>query len=225
MHKRTNPAVTLFCFLFLGTPGSALAHPVAFAGATAVQFFSDNQMREAQVYYSPSARVSVGGRYLNLDLAGRKSDVLVAGANFLAKRWNAADSQANLYLGAAAGGERRQGSSAFGALRPTKTNPVALFELDSDWESREFYVSAQARAVPSSGTKPLYSGYTRFGFSPYVAEYGSLHTWIILEVSRMSHSGMKTEVTPLIRLFQKNVLFEIGRSLENDWKFNFMVHL
>lgn len=214
MTKLVKITLTLG-FSLLGAPGFVAAHPVAYEGATAVQFFSDNQMREFQTYYSPSPRVSIGGRYLNFDLPDRKSDVILGGANFLVNRWNAADSQANLYLGAAFGGE----------IRSPTFRRMSLFELNADWESRKLYLATQTRALPSSGSDTLYSSYARFGFSPYVAEYGSVHTWLILEVARMTHSGMGTQVTPLVRLFHKNVLIEIGRSLDNNWKFNFMVHL
>jgi hypothetical protein len=209
--------MALTCWaLFIQT---AQAHPVAFEGATAVQFFSDVRMREVQLYHSITSRHSLGTRYIRLGSGEEKRDLALGGANWLLHRWNRDSSQANVYLGGALGN----------TWNTTRSGMTGLFEIDTDWESRQYYVAAQFRGIEpigkSRGERSIYSGYARVGFAPYVAEYGDIHTWVILEVDRMTRSGMSTQVTPLLRFFHRNVLFEIGRSFDDNWKFNFMIHL
>jgi hypothetical protein len=64
----------------------------------------------------------------------------------------------------------------------------------------------------------------RAGFAPYLAEFNELNAWFILEANHMNKGMSDVEITPLIRLFYKNILIESGSSFKGDVQFNFMVH-
>lgn len=66
----------------------------------------------------------------------------------------------------------------------------------------------------------------RVGLAPYVAEFGALHTWLMLQVDQRPQAlideGMEEfTVTPLLRFFKGPVLIEIGWSTNNEALFNF----
>lgn len=196
-------------------PVLAFAHPVAYQGATAVQFFSEQTMREGQIYYSFRPYAAGGARHLELSLPNRESKLDLGGFNFLLKRWNEVDSQANIYASAAYGSE---------SVRAGTRSGTALFDLDLDWESRKYYTALLARTTQFSDAGPLHYYSARAGIAPYLAEYGEIQSWLILEASKTVEAGGDVEITPLVRVFYKNFLFEVGRSFSNDFKFNFMVH-
>ena len=89
------------CVALLGTLLSAdsIAKPIAFAGGTtAMVEYGAGTMEEAQIFFAPSHRYSVGGGYLKLesDVDGRERSIAYARANLLVKRWNLEAAQANV---------------------------------------------------------------------------------------------------------------------------------
>lgn len=210
---KVTPLAALALF---ASPLFALAHPVAYEGATIIQFYTDTITREGQLYYSVKPYLALGARHIEMSLPHRESKIHLAGANFLLKRWNATDSQANIYLSTGYGIEEVGGKGNSG---------IGLLDADIDWESRKYYVAVLARTLQFSDFGPTHTYIARAGIAPYLAEYGEIQSFLILEASRTVEARRVTEITPMVRVFYKNVLWEIGRGFSGDWKFNLMVHL
>lgn len=158
-----------------------------------------------QVDHTLNRQVAVGAYLLTENEGDRRAiGVLV---NVLLLRKNKADSQANVYLMAGAGPSWVKQTN--GLAREARASGFA--GVEADWETRRYFIGS-ATKVSIVGDDTEVGWRTRVGVAPYVAESGSLHTWLMLQVGRSAIPGRKTEVTPVVRLFKGPVLFEAGLS-------------
>lgn len=136
--------------------------------------------------------------------------------NFLLKRWNELDSQANIYLSIGHGGEKVK----------TSFKDTSILALEADWESRKYYVSAKEDVLLSNRDSGLnvYQTKLRAGFAPYLAEFNEINTWFILQTDFSNKMEEEFKLTPFVRFFYHNVLTEFGVSSKGDAQFNLMVH-
>lgn len=195
----------------------AHAHPVAFAGSYSIMTWNSQEMSDWMFTHSFTSRFSTTARYLRLGTEEGERTFYMPQVNFLLKRWNELDSQANIYLSAGHGGEKLKSSYS--------TISSAAFE--ADWESRKYYVSFKEDVLIShkDSSKNIYQTKMRVGFAPYLAEFDEMNSWFILQVDKNNKSESKSiKVTPFIRMFYHNVLTEFGASSKGDAQFNFMVH-
>lgn len=197
------------CALLALTPVVAEARPVSYAGGTMAMTSNDPWSNSAMLLYSPTAKFSVGPfldhyRETNGELYGLQ-------ANYLAKRWNMPDSQGNLFLLSGLG---RTSDAEFGGYAG----------LEADWEDRRYYVSYENRyTFAGDDVKQEYQQKARVGIAPYVAEYGGLHTWLMLQVDHMPEDKDHVTVTPLVRIFKDAYLGELGMSNHGEMMFNLTV--
>lgn len=208
--------------LFLLPAKSLWAHPVVFAGGTALTYTSDGHSRDFTAGYSLTHRLSLNFRYLDLvntsevdasESASKskstRGDVIhFAQVNVLAKRFNMPASQGNIYLGAGVGDKDH-----------------SLFRIDADWEDRKYYIASAYEKVFERSNRKAEVSKVRLGFAPYVADSGMIHSWLIMQYSRNSIAEPRDSVTPILRLFHRNVLFEIGSSFRGDAFLTLMTHI
>lgn len=201
---------------FLLVAQEAQAHPVAFAGSYSIMTWNSEEMSEWMLIHSFTAQNAVMARYVRLNTEDGERTFYLPQANFLVKRWNELDSQANIYLSVGHGGEKIKDSYK-------STSAIAV---DADWESRKYYVSFKEDILISHKNpgSSIYLTKVRAGFAPYLAEFNELNTWFILQAETINKSEETFTLTPLIRLFYKNVLTEAGVSSRGQAQFNFMVH-
>lgn len=166
--------------------------------------------------HSFTSKFSLAARYLRLQTKEGERTFYVPQANFLLKRWNELDSQANVYLSLGHGGEKINSSFK-------NTSSAAI---EADWESRKYYVSFREDTLFShqNSDRNIYQTKVRAGFAPYLAEFDEMNTWFILQADTSNKMGDEFKLTPFIRLFYHNVLTEFGVSSKGDAQFNFMVH-
>jgi hypothetical protein len=128
-------------------------------------------------------------------------------------RWNLPDAQANAWLVAGLGAVR---GNDFGGTR-------TLFApgLQLDYETTRIYFAAFGRLYRAKDIRHDY-GALRAGFSFYEAEYDETQPWLVVEARRMRGLSEKTEITPMLRLINKNFFVEAGVSTEGLARFNFM---
>ncbi len=132
--------------------------------------------------------------------------------NFLLKRWNELESQANIYL------------SLGGGVEVGKKN-VGYVAVDLDWESRDYYVAYETQAiVRNKNEEDIIRSKARIGFAPYRGGFEELNSWVIAEVTKDSDSIKEYDLTPFVRFYYRNILTEFGTSMNGEYKFNFMVH-
>ena len=188
------------------------AHPVIYKGGWVYQGTFMPMMSKMRFGHSLSSRYALVANSSWFKDFDNYRDYTV-GMNFLLKRWLQKDSQGNIYGGAHLG--RYHGDSKSGNLGN-------LF-LMADWESRSHYVVAQSKTYHFSGETKF--DYTfRYGFAPFVAGMNTLQTWLILQAYYFEQQSKEVIVTPMIRFFYRNVLWETGYSTKGHSFLTLMVH-
>lgn len=207
---RTPPilasAITVAALCGFASPVEA--RPVSYPGGVTIITENDGVRNFVLLHYTPRADYSVGLRIEHID----DIDATLIGpqVNYLVKRWNGEDSQANIYVFAGVGG-----------VTGDVEGPAGFVTVSSDWETRQLFVSYAARGVFIDDVEDQLRQTARAGFAPYVAEAGGLHTWIMVQVDRFDGRNDDWKVTPLLRFFKGSALAEVGVSLDGDPLVNF----
>ena len=187
---------------------AAEARPVSYEGGwTAIQE-TDRQSTAAWIHYTPHPKWSLGWR-TEWD---RQDDILFNGAQatYLARRWFGEDSQGNLYLFGGAGVAEGLDDNPAGA------DAAGFAGLMADWETRRWFVSYEARYADFGNAGDGAMQAARLGVAPYVADFGELHTWLMVELDQRSANDEPVGVTPLVRFFKGPMLIELGYSVTDD---------
>lgn len=191
-----------------GAAKTALARPVTYAGGWMLMQMNDPFMNSAMAIYSPTARLGVGPVFEHWrDLDANFAGVQV---NALLRRWNGPDYQGNFYLLSSFG--RASGNGNAGA--------AANVGIEADWENRRWFTSFENRVTMAEDITREYTQKGRIGVAPYIAEYGSLHTWLMLQVDHRPEDRDEVTVTPLVRVFKGAWLGEAGINNKGGVMFN-----
>lgn len=163
-------------------------------------------------HYSPSYKYSVGYKAEYI----RKNQIALNGVqlNNLLKRWNLPAAQGNVYLKTSAGHAKSSvGNEAYGFIG-----------IAGDFETRKYFTSYENRYYKSDGNIiGHFEQSARIGMAPYVAEYGNLHTWLMLQIDHQPEfEGDEVITTPLVRLFKGLHMVEFGVSSNKRFLFNFI---
>ena len=194
---------------------SAQSRPVSYPTGWTVMTMNDGDRFSTHIHYSPTVFYSVGykAEYWRED----EFQVHALQINNLIKRWNKRHSQANLYLKSGAG----IAISDLGQFN-NQVDPVFYTGIAADWETRRYFVSYENRATVSSEITDNFRQKARLGIAPYIAEFGKIHTWLMLEARHAPEADEKFIVTPLIRLFKGPGLFELGYSSNENLLLNYV---
>jgi hypothetical protein len=180
------------------------AKPIAFAhGTTVMAEYGAGTMTEAQVFYAPTFRYSLGGGHLSLnsDLNENTRDITYLRLNYLPKRWNLEAAQANVFVWGSVGSAHIGGGGDQFAW-----NVGGQF----DYETRRIYASLRSDLHEA----PAYShriDTLQLGVAPYEHDYGTLAVWFVIQARRYTgnlYDG--TEWAALLRLFKRNAWIEAG---------------
>jgi hypothetical protein len=174
-----------------------------------------SDMTDANVSYSMSSRWALGVNYWRFenDQAIEREWQLMK-LNHLLWRHNGEDSQANIYLHTGLG--RFENGNG-----PGRTGWLGGVEMD--WETRRHFVSLKYMQLGSpDGDNHL--TVARLGLSPTLADFKSLQTWAMLQAWYAPWSDKTVTLTPLLRFFYNNILWEMGSTLKGDWMLTLMVH-
>lgn len=190
---------------------SAIARPISYSGGTTVMQSNDAIMNSIHVHYSPSYKYSIGykGENWRVDDITANSIQL----NNLVKRWNMPAAQGNIYL-----------KTNFGNAHKSSENEVfGAAGIMADFETRKYFISYENGYQESSGNMlSMFYQKARIGIAPYVADYGNLHSWLMLQVQHQpKYNGSEQIITtPLIRVFKGMYLAEFGVSSNKRFLFN-----
>lgn len=192
---------------------SGLAREVSYSGGTTIMQKNNSIKNSIHLHYSPTYQYSVGykGEYY------RNERITLNGIqlNNLLKRWNLPAAQGNIYI-----------KSGLGNAEQKNINKLYGFtSLATDFETRKYFISYQNSYYKSAGQIiNQFEQSAMIGFAPYVANYGSLHSWLMLQISHIpKDSDSQIIATPLIRLFKSNHLIEFGISSNKKILFNFIM--
>lgn len=225
----------------------AHGRPIVYAHSTTVMAdFSAGAMHEAAISYAPRHNWSFGLGHMMLEshTRGYYEDFNYARLNYLAKRWNRAASQANVWLWGGVGnsnltdyvpetlipGEPIPGDD-HGHVDPTlvpgywRERQAVSWHTGGqiDYETRRLYSALKSEYY----TSRLFShrvDTVQLGFAPYEHDVDSLATWFV--VSGVRHTGGshdETEWALLLRFFKKRAWLEAGSTTEGKLRANLMV--
>lgn len=185
-----------------------MARPVSYPGGTTFMQMNNVDVSSIHLHYSPAVNYSIGykGEYW------RDEEWQFHGIqfNYLINRWNKPSSQANFYLKSGLGMTDDYQFAAFSG--------IAL-----DWEDRRFFTLYENRLYEAGHINRFFTQKARIGIAPYIGDYGDLHTWLMIQVDHKPEKDDSITITPLIRLFKKEYLVELGVSEGGDALFNFII--
>lgn len=204
-------------FLLLGAVISiskASAHPVAYQGATGVMTWNQPFMSDHWITYSFKPNMAIAGRFMRMEMDEGQQNYSGLQLDYLVKRWNGDDHQANIYV--YGGG---------GAVDFSGSNGGAYFGgFEADAEDRKYFSLIKAEYMRTTVGEDFGHIEGRLGIAPYEAEYNEVASWFMVQAQWHPSLQKKLVVTPLARIFYKSFLLETGVSLDGDWMTNFMFH-
>ena len=193
--------------VFIILLSSISAHPVIFKNGKVFWVSQTPSFNDIRFGVSQTSNWLIGGRVLE----DRKSNETFAliNNNYLAKRWNSRNSQANIYLLSSVGVNTKNSKS------------MGTFGLHGDWENRQLMVMQMLEYY--SHTSSWVSS-SRLAYSPYTVDYSKMSTWLIAQYRiEYNNDEFSYMFIPVVRFFKGNYLLEIG-SNGNDSFFTFMTH-
>lgn len=193
--------------VFIILLSSISAHPVIFKNGKVFWASQTPSFNDIRFGVSQTSNWLIGGRVLE----DRKSNETFAliNNNYLAKRWNSRNSQANIYLLSSVGVNTKNSKS------------MGTFGVHGDWENRQLMVMQMLEYY--SHTSSWVSS-SRLAYSPYTVDYSKMSTWLIAQYRiEYNNDEFSYMFIPVVRFFKGNYLLEIG-SNGNDSFFTFMTH-
>ncbi|MBL7664269.1 MAG: hypothetical protein JNM93_03995 [Bacteriovoracaceae bacterium] len=202
-------------FMALFSSYAAFAHPVSYKGATTLMTWSQPFLSDTWLVYSASPNYAFAARTMRMQMKdGEDSYLYMPQFDYLLKRWNETDLQANIYV-----------YGGYGGLRANdKTGTVGLVGFEIDAEDRKYYASLKYESMFSSLGEDIQQTVVRVGIAPYEAEYNELTSWFMLQAQYHPNLAREFALTPLARFFYKSALLEAGSSFKGDWMINLMFH-
>ena len=199
----------------------ATAGPMGFKDSYMMMGDFNNNWRESFINYAitPRDASGVGATYMRSDDKTKTRTLEEVTYTRLLERWNMPHSQANLWfvggIGALQGED--EGINGDKSFNKTMFTPGVQF----DYETTRIYFQATHRLYRASEINHDFTS-VRAGFSFYETEYDKTQPWFILEVRNMNGLSDKVEVTPMLRLINKNFFVEAGVNNSREPRFNFM---
>lgn len=197
-----NPRLAIFAALPV-----ALAVPAARAqmvSAPDMGFLRTELTRDmlyTEAGYSLTPVLAAGPAWYRIDGPGGPTlDAFTANVNGLAWRQNHRDSQANLYLGAGAGGL---------LVDKTTEEAVGAGLIQADWENRRWHVMYQGQALFNDRRFNLMN-IVHAGWAPRTADYDQIAPWIYLRGGYTTGRDADVNLGATLVLMYKNILVEAG---------------
>lgn len=198
----------------MSVASSAFAHPVSYKGALAVMTWNQPFISDHWVNYSFRPDMAIAARAMRMDMPEGEFETYMPQLNYLLKRWNGKEYQANIYT--------------YGGYGHAKMNSEKgrawIGGIEADAESTKYFILAKAEFTrPTVG--PNFDHYeARVGIAPYEAEFDELASWFMIQYQRHPALAKHDVVTPMARFFYRNALIELGVSLDGDYMTNLMFH-
>lgn len=198
----------------LSAPIVAWAHPVSYQGAVGVMTWNQPWLSDYWTTYSFRPDMAIAARYMRMEMPEGRFDVYFPQYDLLLKRWNKKEYQANIY--------------AYGGFGGAKINDqkgtASLGGLEVDAESTRLFIMGKAEWMrPTVGSNFDHYEF-RLGIAPYEAEFNEIASWFMIQYQYHPSLTKHYALTPMVRFFYKNVLWETGVSLDGDSMLNLMFH-
>lgn len=200
-------------------PFAARAAPMGFKDSWMTMGDLGPNWREVYVNYAVTAKDAFGvdNTYMRSDDKRQTLDLTDVTYTRLLHRWNMRDAQANLWFVGGLGAVRTHDNVLGTSATRTMVSPGVQF----DYETTRVYFATMTRFYRAHDINHDY-GSVRAGFSFYEIDYDETQPWFIVEARRMHELSNKTEITPMLRLVNKNYFVEAGVNNSRQVRFNFM---
>ena len=196
------------CGAFLLNPLMMPAHAAALMG------FEDSAMlmteigrynQEWMLNYSPALGHAIGVEQMRMSGKGERATT-ITGVNYtgLIKRWNLPSAQANVWFNGSVG-------EANGQYDGFAYTPSLQFDV----ESTRLYFLAKARMIRAPQMN-YDTAAVQAGFSFYEAGFNDTQPWFVIEAKTMRNNDPALQLTPALRLINKNYFLEFG--VTNPWQ-------
>lgn len=192
-----------------------LARPISYPEGWTLMLMNDGDKNTAHIHYSPTIETSVGYKFENW--RDKEMVLNAVQVNNLLKRWNNPNSQANAYLKSGVGIAYSDADRFDG-----KTSAAGFTGIALDWEDRRYFTSYENRYTEAGAIDDFYQQSARIGITPYIGDYGDLHTWFMLQVEHSPENEDSLIVTPLVRFFKNEHLLEAGMNDRGEVLFNYI---
>jgi hypothetical protein len=209
--------IILVGVVFIFFIASSFAHPVIYEGGKVISSQNMISYSDNQVLYSMTSKWAGGLNLWRFTKGDKNTEIGLARLNRLLWRYNGEGSQANVYL-----------LSGFGVvdseIEKKATREVYMGGVEMDWETRTLYTALKHYYFSSPAVTDISMTQARVGFSPFESGFDNLQSWFIVQAMVMNKVQPNVIITPMLRFFYKNVLWEIGSSTRAEWMLNLMVH-
>jgi hypothetical protein len=207
----------LWLLSFILFISSAYAHPVIYQDGVAISSSNMPSYAENYLMYSYSSKWAAGLGHYRFSNDKNNTELGLVKLNHLLWRHNGEDSQANIYLHGGLGVVDNE-------IGQRDTSEAMMAGIEGDWETRKLFTSLKHFEFHSPGVMDATMTQGRVGFSPLLTDFKDLQTWLMLQGMYAPTTDKTVTLTPLIRFFYHNVLWEMGSSFRGEWMLNFMVH-
>jgi hypothetical protein len=185
---------------------TSFAHPVIYQGGWVASSYNMPSNSTNTLMYSFTSKFAGGVEHWRFK-PEETENVGFLKLNHLLWRKNGDDYQANVYL-----------HGGFG------TAATFLGAVEGDWETRRYYTSFKHYEFHNGRGFDRTMSQARIGYSPFLKDFNSLQTWFMLQFMHMREVEKEVMITPMVRFFYHNFLWEAGSSIKGDWMLNLMVH-
>ena len=195
------------------------ARPISYPDSWTFMQKHNWEKTTVHVHYSPNAKNSMG--YLGAYYQKENDRLHALQWNHLVFRNNEKKSQSNLYSKIHLGRLEKAISE--------KNVFHGAFNLSYDWETRKhfFLYTAEVEYTDDNEVESTsFHQIARIGIAPYVAPYGEIHTWFMLQFEHHPDdldSDNHFIITPMVRFFKGDYLCEIGLNSNNQLLFNSII--
>lgn len=189
----------LFGSLLLVSFNTHAAALMGFADSTMVMGEANEYSQEIMVNYSPKVGHAVGVELMRMSGIGEKpTNITALNYTGLIKRWNMPNGQANVWFMGGLG-------AATGAASGFAYTPSIQF----DYETTRLYFLSKLRLVRA----PDFNNDTvslQAGFSFYETDFDETQPWLVVEAKKTRNFNPGTQITPALRLINKDYFLEFG---------------
>ena len=201
--------------IFLLLTLAASSRPISYPGGWTLTQFNNWETSLLNVHYSPASTDSIGLFIENFNDEDRLN--IDFSWHHLLGRRDTQKSQANLYLLTHAGVSLLDETEAFNGT----------IAIAGDWETRRYFTSYRTAFRYVDGVdNGSFHQVARLGVAPYLGEYGSIHTWLMLQVEHHPEQPSSEDrliLTPLVRIFKGDYLVELGVNSNGDALANLII--
>lgn len=155
--------------------------------------------QEVMFNYAPSIHHAFGVEVMRMSPKGMRATTMT-GINYtgLIQRWNLPSAQANVWLMGSVGEAR-------GLHHGFSYSPSVQF----DYETMRLYFLAKMRMLRAPGMNNDMVA-VQGGFSFYEADFDETQPWFVLEAKAIKNFNPSFQLTPALRLINKNYFLELG---------------